>query len=207
MKKSFLILGIIGSLCVVSSYATDIISPETTDMDTMVARAARGGPKVNTANPAKNVSVEQVEQDVDMLGQNGTDCAGLRCRDKDCTVVHDSAGCVCKDKRGFECPMGVPVNLADATTDLSNHEVDVYVDEIDQENVDMLPWRDLNKKYCPKGCHVLREDGALVLPIHCVDRRGNDCGTLNQSASTSSNNRAAITMPAVEKAGDEDSGL
>lgn len=197
MKRSILIFGIICSFCVTGGYAADIISPET--VDAMVVRAARVSPKVN---PVKDVSVVQSEQNInnmDMLGQNGTECAGLRCRDKDCTVVHDSAGCVCKDKRGIECPMGTPVSVAGVATDIGEDVTGVYVDEIDQENIDMLPWRDLNKKYCPKGCHVLREDGALVIPIHCVDRHGNDCGRLDQPASASSNNRAAVTMPMVEK--------
>ena len=46
MKKSFLVLGVLGSLCVANSYADIVISQDSPDMTISVSRATRGDTKV-----------------------------------------------------------------------------------------------------------------------------------------------------------------
>ena len=132
MKKSFLMLGVLGSICAIDGYADVVISQDTPDMTITVARAGKAQAKtglavanlsdaaaIATTEEGKNVFEVPVDELEVLLGNVGTaqdtvsvadDAYRLQCPRQcrlRCKKTNQGSAmvCYCKGRGNSDCPI------------------------------------------------------------------------------------------------------
>jgi len=110
MKKSFLVFGVLGALCVVNGYANDTVAQESTGVT--VARAAKVSPKVKKSSYGVKLLAPQIQEKT-ASGVVGITCpAGCT---PNCAVMSNIVLCECKDGNGNACAEEVVQSSASTT--------------------------------------------------------------------------------------------
>ena len=113
MKKSFLVFGVLGVLCVVNGYANDAVVQESTEVT--VARAAKASPKVKKSSTGVKLVVPQIQENA-TSGVVGITCpAGCT---PDCAVLSNIVLCECKDGNGNACAEEIVQTKKDNVVDI-----------------------------------------------------------------------------------------